>query len=173
MNRTVPGHAQTCLIVLESTCCWVPAQLPCKFFQQLCLLWPIGLWRPLHRPLRETAHYNLASAFWGQGKLDDAIAEYREAIRLNPNDAGAHNNLASAFQDQDKLDDAIVEYREAIRIDPNLAEPHYLLGEALRQQGDRAGSARELRNFLRLAPSSPASQEQIERARNILLELEK
>ena len=35
-----------------------------------------------------------------QGKLDEAVAEYREAIRLKPDDAEAHCNLGSILQSQ-------------------------------------------------------------------------
>ena len=34
----------------------------------------------------------------GQGKLDEAIAAYREAIRLKPDDAMAHSNLGNALR---------------------------------------------------------------------------
>ena len=81
--------------------------------------------------------------------------------------------LGNALKDQGKLDEAVAEYREALRIDPSFALARYNLGEALRQQGDRAGAAREFRAFLRLAPTSPDSNEKIERARSILAELEK
>src|SRR5260370_160177 len=62
---------------------------------------------------------HLKAALRGQGKLDDAIAEYRRAIEIDPNYAFAHNNLGVALRGQGKLDDAIAEYRRAIEIDPN------------------------------------------------------
>ena len=47
-----------------------------------------------------TAHYNLGIALRDQGKLDEAIAEFREAIRLKPDYAEAHYNLGVALRDQ-------------------------------------------------------------------------
>ena len=35
---------------------------------------------------------------FGQGKLDEAIAEYREAIRLKPDDADAHRDLGTRLE---------------------------------------------------------------------------
>jgi serine/threonine-protein kinase len=87
------------------------------------------------RPRSSTAHYNLGNALRAQGKLDDAVAEYRAAIRIKPNYAEAHNNLGAALQAQGKLDDAIAEYHAAIRIKPDLAEAHVGLGNALQAQG--------------------------------------
>ncbi len=108
-----------------------------------------------------------------QGKLDEAVKEYREAFLTNPNYPEAHNNLGIALGDEGKLDEAIAEYREALRINPRFALSRYNLGEALRQQGDRAGAAREFRDFLRLAPGNPEWKEKIERARSVLAELER
>ena len=63
-----------------------------------------------------------------QGKLDEAIAAYREAIRLKPDYAEAHSNLGIALAGQGKLDEAIAEYREAIRLKPDYAAAHNNLG---------------------------------------------
>ncbi len=40
------------------------------------------------------AHISLALALADQGRLDEAIVHYQEAIRLNPDDPSAYNNLA-------------------------------------------------------------------------------
>src|SRR5439155_704893 len=64
-----------------------------------------------------------------------AQSEFREAIRLKPDDAMAHHYLGIALRNQGKNDKAIAEYREAIRLQPNDASAHYNLGDALRQQG--------------------------------------
>ena len=63
---------------------------------------------------------NLGSALHGiRARLDEAIAEFREAIRLKPDYAEAHNNLGIALKAQGKLDEAIAEYRAAIRLKPD------------------------------------------------------
>ena len=87
-----------------------------------------------------------------QGKLDEAIAAYREAIRLKPDDAEAHYNLGIALSGQGKLDEAIAEYREAIRLKPDYAEAHYNLGIALDGQGKLDEAIAEYREAIRLKP---------------------
>ena len=58
------------------------------------------------------AHNNLGNRPGAtRGKLDEAIAEYREAIRLKPDYADAHYNLGIALATRGKLDEAIAEYR--------------------------------------------------------------
>ncbi|HHE40940.1 MAG TPA: tetratricopeptide repeat protein [Candidatus Cloacimonetes bacterium] len=59
-----------------------------------------------------------------KGDYNRAIEYYREAIRINPDDAAAHYNLGSALQNLERYDEAEEEYREAIRINPDLAEAH-------------------------------------------------
>jgi WD40 repeat protein/Flp pilus assembly protein TadD len=53
-----------------------------------------------------------------QGKLSEAIAEYREAIRLAPDTMELHRELGQALWSTGRPDEAIAEYREAIRIKP-------------------------------------------------------
>ena len=70
------------------------------------------------------AHYRLGNALTDQGKLEEAIAEYRTAIRLKPDYADAHTNLGAALNDQGKFAEAIPELREAIRLKPDYAGAH-------------------------------------------------
>ncbi len=86
-------------------------------------------------PINYMAHNNLGNALAGQGKLDEAIAHYSEALRIDPNFAMAHDNLGTILARQGKLDEAIAKYSEALRIDPDMAEAYNNLGLALAGQG--------------------------------------
>ena len=86
------------------------------------------------------------------GEADEAIAEYREAMRLKPDFAEAHINLGVALRDQGKLDEAIAEYREALRLKPDHAEAHSNLGLALSDQGKLDEAIAEYREAIRLKP---------------------
>ncbi|MEA1895075.1 MAG: tetratricopeptide repeat protein, partial [Euryarchaeota archaeon] len=61
-------------------------------------------------------------------EYNEAIEYYKEAIRIDPDDAAARNNLGNLLKDQGRYDEAEKEYREAIRIDPNYGEAHVNLG---------------------------------------------
>ncbi len=82
-------------------------------------------------------HFNLGLVLQETGLLDDAIAEYRKAIELDPNVAGTHNNLGLALAAKGQYDDAIAEYRIAIDLDPNYATAKANLEKALRLQESR------------------------------------
>ena len=88
----------------------------------------------------------MGTALTKLGKLDEAIAEYREAIRLQPELAAAHVNLGAILCDQlGKPDEAEIEFREAIRLQPELAEAYENLGIALLNQGKLDEALQEVR----------------------------
>jgi tetratricopeptide (TPR) repeat protein len=90
-----------------------------------------------------------------QGKLPEAVAECKEALRLNPNDPWAHGGLGFALQEQRKLPEAVAEYREALRLNPNLPEVHAALGWVLGMQGKLPEAVAECQEALRLNPDYP------------------
>jgi tetratricopeptide (TPR) repeat protein len=62
--------------------------------------------------------YNLALALYQQGKLEEAIQNYKKAIEINPKYDRAYYNLALALYQQGKLEEAIQNYKKAIEINP-------------------------------------------------------
>jgi tetratricopeptide (TPR) repeat protein len=119
------------------------------------------------QPNSAEAHANLGVALGIQGKLDEAIAEFRTVQRLDPGHivmweglgvvslalrlnrvrtgtpdqviAELSDRLGKSLRYQGQLDDAIAAYREAIRLNPNYAEAHCDLGATLARMGDYAG----------------------------------
>jgi tetratricopeptide (TPR) repeat protein len=91
------------------------------------------------KPGYSEAH-NVGIALTNQGKLDEAIAEYRESIRLKPDDAVAHYNLGTALNNQGRRDEAGAPFRQAIRLRPDYAEAYCNLADVLKGQGDYAGA---------------------------------
>ena len=65
------------------------------------------------------AHYNLAHALAKQGRTAEAIAQYRDAVRLKPDEAKARDNLGLLLADQGQTAEAIAEIREALRLTPD------------------------------------------------------
>ena len=91
------------------------AMLPLSLYQTWtrCGVWKNSetLWTDTIRkfPHRiDVAHNNLGVALADQGRLEEAISQYREAIRLKDDNSEAHNNLGIALAAQGKLDEAIV-----------------------------------------------------------------
>jgi len=107
------------------------------------------------RPQNARAHVNLGAALLGvPGRLNDAIAQYEEALRLDPRDAEVHNDLGSVFLKMPgRLNDAIAQYEEALRLRPDYAEAHNNLGNSLAGAPGRLGdSVAQYEEALRLRP---------------------
>lgn len=54
-------------------------------------------------------------------ELNAALADFQQAIKINPNSADAYNGRASCYGDLGKKDLALADYNKAIELDPELA----------------------------------------------------
>ncbi len=70
-------------------------------------------------------------ALEAQGKLDEAMQCYREAIRLAPNPARGHLNRGNVLLLQGDLDGALDAFRTALELQPDYAGAYYNIGNAL------------------------------------------
>jgi len=86
------------------------------------------------------AQTNLGQAYFEKGAIDKAIAHYRSALQIDPNQVLAHSALGLALLDAGKPDESIIYLRKALEINPNFADAHYNLGNTFLQTG-RANEA--------------------------------
>ncbi len=75
----------------------------------------IGWLKNKTKSLSANDHTQLGYKYQEQGKLDKAIKEYLEALRLDPNFALARSNLGYVYNQQGKIADAIREWAETLR----------------------------------------------------------
>jgi tetratricopeptide (TPR) repeat protein len=97
-------------------------------------------------------HYNLGLVLVGQGKTQEAVAHYAEALRIKPDFIRAHNNLGLVLAGQGKTQEAVAHYTEALRIKPDYAEAHNNLGVALAGQGKTQEAVAHYAEALRIKP---------------------
>ena len=101
-----------------------------------------------------------------KGDKDRAIADYNEAIRLNPNDADAYYNRGNAWSDKGDNDGAIADYNEAIRLIPQFANAYYNRALYWEFKNDLAQALTDFRSFARLNPNDPDGPRAIQRIEN-------
>ena len=70
-----------------------------------------------------------------EGKLIEAIANYRHALELNPNLSWLYYNLGDALEKQGNINQATTNYYHAINLNPHSFWLHYRLMEMLYSQG--------------------------------------
>ncbi len=83
---------------------------------------------------------------------EEAIPDYRRALRLNPGFAAAHFNLGNATAALGRMPEAIGCYRDALRLRPNYAAAHANLGAVLAQTGRLDDAIAELEEAIRIDP---------------------
>ena len=100
------------------------------------------------------AHYNAGAGFQSQGRFEDAIAEYDEAIKLHPEFARAYNNRGTAYERLAQYQRAIQDYDQAIRLDPAHALAYNNRGSAYGNMGQIQRAIQDYSEAIRLNPQS-------------------
>ena len=138
---------------------WANIEMGNALYHQSNTLEAIGYYRAALalRPQTLSLRYALGDLYLDLQRWDEAIAEYEQAVRLDPENAWCHNRLGFALAWKGGRDDeAIAHTRKAIRIDPNEGWFHYCLGFAL-DRADRFDEAvAELEEAMRLLPEKRA-----------------
>jgi protein O-mannosyl-transferase len=80
-------------------------------------------------------HLRLGLALEQKGRDAGAMAEYRTALKLEPERAETHRTLANLLAKSGQLDEARAEYLAALEINPNYVSAHYNLALLLGKLG--------------------------------------
>jgi tetratricopeptide (TPR) repeat protein len=118
-----------------------------------------NLWRDViqYSPNSAVPHYNFACALNAQGRIDEAIEEYRTAIRIQPA-AAAYRSLGAAYQAKGLLQESVEQYELALRLLPGDADTHTLLAAAYAESGDLDKAIEHFRLIVQLQPDSATAQ---------------
>jgi len=84
--------------------------------------------------------------------LEQAIAYFQEAIRLQPDYVAAYNQLGNALQELGKSDEAIACYQKILEINPNVAAAHCNLGSIWQMQGKHEEAIAAYQRAIKLKP---------------------
>jgi S1-C subfamily serine protease len=87
-----------------------------------------------------------------QGKNQEAIRAYLQALQLKPEDAEIRNKLGDAYYYAGRLREAIESYTMAKQLEPNNAETFYNLAIAYFESGNQAMAATEAHTLQKLDP---------------------
>ena len=117
---------------------------------------PISNWSPPSRSTRDRpeAHLNLGLLNGRRGQPDLAEAEYRTALRLDPNFVPALANLADLERMRGRDQRGAELLRKAVEIEPDNADVRHALGLLLVRQRDYAEALAQLRQASELAPDN-------------------
>ena len=100
------------------------------------------------------AHQLAAEAFAWNGKYQNAILEYREALQLKPDLEGAHRGIAEMYWEQRQFELAAQEYEAELRNYPLDDEAHLRIGEYRLAQGKVGEAVTQLETALQVNQTS-------------------
>jgi tetratricopeptide (TPR) repeat protein/peroxiredoxin len=90
-----------------------------------------------------------------EGRTDEAVRCFREALRLSPDHLIALNNLGNAYRLLKKWDDARKAFEHALEVSPADADANYGLGMVFAQADDAARAYEYLQKALKSRPAYP------------------
>jgi len=107
------------------------------------------------KPKDALPHFDLGVAYSQLKRNPEAIAEFRQAVSLDPNYPPAHLNLGLLLLDSDPAA-AAASFQRAAQLMPGQVRPVYLAAEALERSAKRAEAIAQYRAAVALAPKDDA-----------------
>jgi tetratricopeptide (TPR) repeat protein len=92
-----------------------------------------------------------------QGRRDEALAHYQEAVRLQPDHPEARLRLGIALAERGRRADGLTHLEAAARLRPGCAQAQYNLGVALAEEGRPVEALASFREAARLRPDYAAA----------------
>jgi tetratricopeptide (TPR) repeat protein len=89
-----------------------------------------------------------------QQQYPEAIADFSEALKLKPDDAGIYERRAYVEMKTNAYDQALADYSEAIRLKPNEVRYYLLRGYIYETKGDIKSSMADTEEALKLDPKN-------------------
>ena len=88
-----------------------------------------------------------------EGKFDEALQHYREAVQDQPQNALYKYKVSIALHKSGKIDEEKTQLEEVVKLDPALAGAQKQLGYLLARSGDAAGAVEHFRMAVKAAPA--------------------
>ncbi len=104
------------------------------------------------------ARIDLGGLLAQTGKLDEAVSQFEQSLRIRPANEPAHYSLGLALTQQGRLQEAIQHYQEAVKLKPDYADAHNNLGNLLAQTGQFDEAVGEYEQTLRINPDNAHAQ---------------
>ncbi|MCC3415115.1 tetratricopeptide repeat protein [Microcoleus sp. PH2017_02_FOX_O_A] len=117
-------------------------------------------------------HFQTAQKLEREGKLEEAIAIYAQAIQANPNNSEFHRSLGEVLQRLGRHSEAIASYRQAIELQPKFSKAYHNLGNALGQLKQWESAIASYRQAIELKPNLPTAYYRLGEALQQLGEME-
>lgn len=96
-----------------------------------------------------------ATNLYNKQNYQEAVAGFKEAIKLNPNNWAYYFNLGLTYKKLNKTDEAKTVFKKAVELNPDSFSANKEMGELLAKEGDFAGAAEYYKKAVAVSPSDP------------------
>lgn len=93
-----------------------------------------------------------------RGDFEGAISQFKESLKLTPNNAKAQSLLARTYNAMGRVDEALQIYSRLLDLDPRNLEARLQRADIYRVRGNWSEAAREYRKIIELDPGSEQAQ---------------
>ena len=121
----------------------------CRDYRDIETLWRTTIAR---NPDCWMAYSNLGSFLSAHGDANEAIADFRKALEIWPNQSKDHNNLGKALVQKGRIAEAMDHFQTALRVSPEDPDTESNIGAASLQQGDADEAISHLRRAVEKWP---------------------
>ena len=111
---------------------------------------------------RATADCMVGNSLLHQGRVDEAVERFLNALALEPESASSHVGLGQTYCRIGRVDEAIIQFQNALDTDPNNAEAQYDLGCSLLQTGRGDEAIIHFQKALKIEPDFPETRDPAE-----------
>jgi len=146
-HQRIFAGACSAIVLLALIC---SARVQTSYWSESQSLWEHAL---AVTPDNETAREHLSEAYLDKERINDAIVQGREAVKLAPDSADAYGVLGAALGRTSQLDEAIENLQTAEQLNPKLARVHYNLGNVFLKRGQIDDAIANYENELWLYPN--------------------
>lgn len=98
------------------------------------------------------AAYNLGRFLDEQGRIDEALIYYQQAVTMEPRTSDALNNIGVILVGKKRYAEAIPYFERALKVEPGFYEAHNNIGKALEELGKLDEAIAEYRLVLQKKP---------------------
>ena len=98
------------------------------------------------------AHELRGEALEAAGKTDEAIEEYRQALKLKPELQTVHFSIGNLYWRGGRMEEALVELQEELKVNPADPNSHYELGDILLSQNKPQDAEKHFLQALKFDP---------------------
>jgi cytochrome c-type biogenesis protein CcmH/NrfG len=142
-----PGPAGVVLVALAALALGLTTVIRNMEYHSKVTVWDSVV---VARPYNARGWYNLGSALVDEGRPDDALQCYGQALQIMPDNADAHYGIGTIWLEWGDTDKAIDYFQAAVRLDTDDAASHAHLGKAFLFAGKEGDAQASLLEAIRL-----------------------